>query len=119
MAAYLKELEASGEAIQNVCLTARTNSLVDQYRAALEQRGIAGAVIRTDAPEDRRQEGARFATMHRVKGLEFDRMIIAGANALPHRFVHETDDPAEERERDTMERSLAYVAATRAEPTSW
>lgn len=114
LAAYLKELEASGEAIQNVCLTARTNSLVDQYRAALEQRGIAGAVIRTDAPEDRRQEGARFATMHRVKGLEFDRMIIAGANALPHRFVHETDDPAEAKERDTMERSLAYVAATRA-----
>ena len=114
LAAYLKELEASGEVLQNVCLTARTNSLVEQYRTALEERGVAGAVIRTDAPEDRREEGVRFATMHRVKGLEFDRMIIAGAGALPYRFVHETDDPAEAKERDTMERSLAYVAATRA-----
>jgi len=114
LAAYLKELQSSGEPLQNVCLAARTKALLEKYRSALEENGIKSVVVKADTAEDRRQDGVRLATMHRVKGLEFDRMIIAGAGALPHKFVHETDDPAEARERDTMERSLAYVAATRA-----
>ena len=114
LAAYLNELLASGEPLRNICLVARTNSLLEQYRSALNAKGIGTVVVRADAPEDGRQDGVRLATMHRVKGLEFDRMIIAGAGALPHRSVRETDDPAEAGERDTMERSLAYVAATRA-----
>lgn len=114
LAAYLKELQSSGEPLQNVCLAARTKALLEKYRSALEENGIKSVVVKADTAEDRRQDGVRLATMHRVKGLEFDRMIIAGAGALPHKFVHETDDPTEARERDTMERSLAYVAATRA-----
>lgn len=113
LAAYLKELEVAGEPLRNVCVAARTNSLVERYEAALAKRGVEVVVVRTDKPEDRRQEGVRLATMHRVKGLEFDRMIMAGAGALPHRAAAAAD-PAEAADREIMERSLAYVAATRA-----
>lgn len=114
LAAYLKELEGAGEPLRNVCVAARTSSMVERYEAALTKRGVEVAVVRTDKSEDRRQEGVRLATMHRVKGLEFDRMIIAGAGALPHRAPTAADDLSEAADREIMERSLAYVAATRA-----
>ena len=59
-----------------------------------------------------------LATMHRVKGLEFDRMVIASVNeglvplAAP---IDATDEDSPERmAADTAERALLYVAATRA-----
>jgi superfamily I DNA/RNA helicase len=58
----------------------------------------------------------RLATMHRIKGLEFDRVIIAGVNdgVLPYRGPGaESSDPMVQREFDTRERALLYVTATR------
>jgi superfamily I DNA/RNA helicase len=58
-----------------------------------------------------------MATMHRVKGLEFDRVIIAGVNdgIIPYRGAgSESSDPVVQREAEWQERALLYVAATRA-----
>ena len=92
---YLEKCKINDiEGLKGICLVVRTNRLLEQYRNALEERGIATYLIRRSEPEDRRVRGVRLATMHRVKGLEFERVIIAGVNkgllplrqALDHRF---------------------------------
>lgn len=55
--------------------------------------------------------------MHRVKGLEFDRMIIAGVNddlMSWRKAVERSSDASVKREAEEMERALFYVAVTRA-----
>ncbi len=66
--------------MNEVCLVARTNNLIDQYQNALLEKGFQTYKIQRKEPEDRKAPGVRLATMHRVKGLEFDRVIIAGVN---------------------------------------
>ena len=55
--------------------------------------------------------------MHRVKGLEFDVVIIAGVNdgIVPLELdANPSSDPVIRIERENRERALLYVAATRA-----
>jgi superfamily I DNA/RNA helicase len=55
--------------------------------------------------------------MHRVKGLEFEHMIVAGANRgiVPLDFALAAgDDAITQRNLETGERALLYVALTRA-----
>ncbi len=61
--------------------------------------------------------GVNLTTYHNVKGLEFKIVFITGINSetLPLRPVaYETWDKVQQVEFDTMERSLLYVAMTRA-----
>lgn len=55
--------------------------------------------------------------MHRVKGLEFDRVIIAGVNdgivPLEGEWA-KTSDRIIQNEGESREKALLYVAATRA-----
>jgi superfamily I DNA/RNA helicase len=58
--------------------------------------------------------------MHRVKGLEFEHVIIVAANQgiLPlDAAVVDAEDAVAKRNADTGERSLLYVALTRAQST--
>lgn len=58
--------------------------------------------------------------MHRVKGLEFDHMILAAVNdgLLPlSTATRETNDSISRKEIEDRERALLYVAATRAKKT--
>jgi superfamily I DNA/RNA helicase len=48
-----------------------------------------------------------MATVHRVKGLEFDHVILAGQ-------LDDMDKLVETSERTKQKRALLYVAATRA-----
>jgi superfamily I DNA/RNA helicase len=54
--------------------------------------------------------------MHRVKGLEFRAVFIAGVEkgVIPLDSSLKTRDPVELELRNTNERSLFHVAATRA-----
>jgi superfamily I DNA/RNA helicase len=55
--------------------------------------------------------------MHRVKGLEFKAVLMAGISqgVVPlKRVVDATSDAVEQRLRDLNERALFHVAATRA-----
>ena len=63
------------------------------------------------------EDAIRLATIHRVKGLEFDQLILASANEglVPLASVLEGKaDEASIEEAETEERSLVYVALTRA-----
>ena len=63
--------------------------------------------------------------MHRVKGLEFPVMILAGVNSkvMPMRLAAVEGVPTAKKEHEDRERSLLFVAATRARGqlsvTSW
>ncbi len=116
LADLAREKEQLGD-LSTTCLVARTHSRLNQYAQALQQKGVAVYPIKTSAAEDRNAHGIRLATMHRVKGLEFETIIIAGAKEgdMPLRIALETtDDDAEREDRELRERALFYVAATRA-----
>jgi ATP-dependent exoDNAse (exonuclease V) beta subunit len=114
---HLHELTKAGVRLENVCLLARTNELIDQYERALRSAGFGVYRIRRSMPEDRRTSGLRLATMHRVKGLEFDYIVVAGVNegVIPLTATPAAEaDGFEAAEKETRERALLYVAVTRA-----
>jgi superfamily I DNA/RNA helicase/mRNA-degrading endonuclease RelE of RelBE toxin-antitoxin system len=121
---FQEEVDAIAEFIRgneknlcSICLVTRTNQLLKSYGEALSQKDISLYFIKRSAPEDRRIEGLRLATMHRVKGLEFETIIIAGVNdgIIPHdKALSYTSDPTVKSDAEIQERSLLYVSATRA-----
>lgn len=129
---YLDGRKGDEELLRDTCLIARTKSLLDNYRGALRAADIGTYVIRKDRSEDRSEPGVRLATMHRAKGLEFERVIIAGVSegTVPlGKALSRADDEAVQEQIRKRERSLLYVSATRAkrevivtchdEPSQW
>lgn len=117
IAKRLGQIGKEAGSLREVCIVARTNELLKQYENSLKENGFESYLIRRSQAEDRRSQGVRLATMHRVKGLEFDRVIIAAVNdgIIPYKGVeNETSDPVVRAESEVHERSLLYVAATRA-----
>jgi superfamily I DNA/RNA helicase len=119
----LKELVRHRPA-EEICLVARTAKLIkDDYQALLKSLGVEHVVL--DKSKESTRGGVRLATMHRVKGLEFPVMILAGVNSkvMPLRIAAVEGDPTARKEHEDRERSLLFVAATRARDqlivTSW
>ena len=59
--------------------------------------------------------------MHRVKGLEFEHVFLVAAeqDVIPLRTsLDSAEDPAASRQLDISERSLLYVALTRAQKSA-
>jgi superfamily I DNA/RNA helicase len=94
-----------------------------QAQALLKSLGIEHVVL--DKSKEGTGGGVRLATMHRVKGLEFLVMILAGVNSkvMPLRLAAVECDPTGKKQHEDHERSLFFVAATRARDqlivTSW
>lgn len=103
--------------VMRTCLVARTALLLDRYESALQRAGIPVYRLRRSEPEETGRPGLRLATMHRVKGLEFERVVVAGVNdgivPLAQAFAG-TEDEAVKEDVERQERSLLYVAITRA-----
>lgn len=99
-----------------ICIVARTRHLRDRYAEALKQADIPAHLLDGDSSDDEQTEGVRLATLHRVKGLEFQFVFLAGINQgvvpLPH--TQNTSDSVELRDNEFNERALLHVAATRA-----
>jgi superfamily I DNA/RNA helicase len=98
-----------------ICIVARTTRILKKdYSPAMEMADIPYMALEGDEATER--PGVRLATMHRVKGLEFPCMILAGVNKgiIPYERKGIKDDPVAQREHDQRERSLLFVAATRA-----
>lgn len=101
---------------REICIVARTNPLVDEYKKYLTAAGIACYEIKRRQADDRSRMGVRLATMHRVKGLEFTIVFIVAANKnyIPLKSAVNRTDPTEREAAMTGERCLLYVAMTRA-----
>jgi len=123
LAGRIKEL-LKDRSPEDICIVARTAKILkDDYQGLLKTHGMAHTVL--DKSKTISGGGIRLATMHRVKGLEFPVMILAGMNAktMPLRVASVEGDPTSKAEHEDRERSLLFVAATRARDvllvTSW
>lgn len=99
----------------HICVTTRMRDRRDnRYKPLLENAGIDTIVLSKDTPESEApKDCVRVATMHRMKGLEFPRVLVASPWEAPMR----ADEFADEASREDWimgELSLCYVAATRA-----
>ncbi len=116
IADYLKALKKQGESLASTCVLARTKSERDQIANLLHGHGLNVFLIERES-DDGSKPGVRLASMHRVKGLEFERVVLASMNEglVPLRVVM-ANAPDEQAEiaAETMERALVYVAASRA-----
>ena len=114
---WLKALRNRGEKLRSACVVARTLKERNALAASLAEHDLPVFVLEADDLDDRERDGVRVATMHRVKGLEFDRVAIASVNSglVPLRAaVFSRGDEAGRAAAETEERALVYVAATRA-----
>lgn len=107
--------------LKNICIVARTNQLVKDYSAQLTKSGYSVYQIKRSKADDQSHDGIRIATMHRVKGLEFQYVFIVSVNnrIIPLEVAIEHSDPIAERESYTAEKSLLYVALTRAQKQAY
>lgn len=90
----------SGEGSRpTVCVMAPTTKLRDAVAHALNERGMVTTTIQADSVDHAESTAVRVSTMHRAKGLEFDRVVV-----LAHGSADAEDDVAQ----------LFYVSLTRA-----
>ncbi|MFI6822407.1 UvrD-helicase domain-containing protein [Micromonospora sp. NPDC050187] len=93
-------------------VAARTGQLVRTV-----SRILADAHIPV-ADDKRGVDGVRVATMHRMKGLEFQCLAVVGLDAgvlpAPNALTSATEDPHAHRQDLQRERCLLFVALTRA-----
>lgn len=123
LAEKIKEL-LKDRSPDDICIVARTAKMLkDDYQGLLQSLAIGHTVL--DKNKNAAGGGVRLATVHRVKGLEFPVMILAGINSktMPLRIASVECDPTSKAEHEDRERSLLFVAATRARDqllvTSW
>ena len=62
------------------CVVARTNKEVQTIHSQLESLGVKSSIIKPNQPDAEVNGTLKLATVHRVKGLEFDQLILASAN---------------------------------------
>ena len=115
--AYLKQVKTEDASLRGVCVVARTRRERDAIAETLKEHDLTHVALEAGAVDAAETGGVRLATMHRVKGLEFDRVVMASINSdmVPLPIAIDARGDAVERESaETEERALVYVAATRA-----
>ncbi|MHB2020885.1 MAG: UvrD-helicase domain-containing protein [Candidatus Xenobia bacterium] len=118
VAGKLKEWLGEQVPAEEICVCAHTHSVLqNRVRRVLEQAGIPFVEVDADSDESNLGAGVRIATMHRMKGLEFPRVLLCAVEAgvLPYPLTDEQiGDTVSQQDHEVQEKSLLYVAATRA-----
>jgi superfamily I DNA/RNA helicase len=90
--------------------------LMPEVENYLKDHGVDAAQLGADGP--RKPDAVHVGTLHRFKGLEYQRMIVAGVNdgVIPAARVEglRDSDPLRYQREIKQARSLLFVAATRA-----
>ena len=117
----IKSLVENGVQLKDICLVARTHSLLNEYKRVLPNAGIRVYEIKRTKLDDRSFDGIRVATMHRVKGLEFLYVFVVAANSrvIPLASAIANYDRASKTESLASEKCLLYVALTRAQKAAY
>lgn len=118
IAGYLRAWLAEGEGNpslkpEHLAVLVRNSYLRESIVRGLAERGVdVREVDRKGVPAGK----PVVMTMHRAKGTEFRNVILAGISrkSIPAGLTHERYAEQASREVDQRERSLLYVAATRA-----
>ncbi len=111
---------ADGTPEESIGVAARGQRSFDAVERALVNSGREVCILPTDLP---RARGVRIGTMHRMKGLEFQRVAIVDVDDLtipsPYAITSREDDPTQHAHDIKQEQCLLYVAATRARDGLW
>jgi len=112
---YIKSLKQEDKN-SRICIVARTQKIIDAYSEYFTGENISTVKISRNTKDNISNNGIRLATMHRVKGLDFDHVIIASMNdgIVPLEVSEKSDELQIENEKLLKEKSLIFVAATRA-----
>jgi hypothetical protein len=116
IAETIGQLCNDGMELRQICVTARTNDDVDTLMKGLQAAGLSCLKLEPSTPDDSTEPGIRLATMHRIKGLEFDVVILAAYKGIAHyaeQFSRD-EDAGVTTDTEMAERCLLHVAATRA-----
>src|SRR5690606_3676385 len=116
-AEHLRALRDEGASEAGICLVLPTNRRLDRWEQILAGEGIVTRRIQRRAADNPGAPGVRLATMHRVKGLQFDHVVLpeldAGSFPDSQVLAMQADDVERRRYLDRC-RSLLFVAMTRA-----
>lgn len=94
--------------IPTVAVLARSSKVRDEIGRRCSAAGLEVIVIDKEQVAHARPGLVHLATLHRAKGLEFDRVVVVA----PAESLGATDETAQER-------CLLYVALTRARREAW
>ena len=113
-AAQVRRWMEADVAPEAVAVLVRTEQHAKRAAAALDAHGVANASV--GRGETAGKGKVSVMTMHSAKGMEFERVVVMGADAseMASLFGHERLPEAERQDALLRERSLLYVAATRA-----
>lgn len=111
ISAWLPQSDAEDRS--TIAVLTRVNSDRDRVVRGLAERGIEARALDDNPPVP---GYVQVMTMHRSKGMEFSRVILAGIDEahVPSRAGLNGIPDEERGEADLRERSLLYVAASRA-----
>lgn len=115
-------LSDTGLTAHECCVIARTNYELEKIETLLINEGLKTYRIDGNSSGVSPDDCINLATMHRVKGLEFDAVFLASMNdnLMPlKKSVESANDEVSKRQRENEERSLVYVSLTRARKVSF
>ena len=115
--AKIRQWLDAGRRPEDICLASRTSRpLENRYIPLLEEHKIQCAIIEADSDDEDAPGRVRVATMHRLKGLEYPCVLLAGVHDghVPLDYALTSKDAASKKEALAQERCLLYVACTRA-----
>ncbi len=96
----------------SIAVSVPTKKQVEQVESHLSAHGVPAGSIGPDGP--RLTDGVHVGTLQRFKGLEYQRMILAGITDAAVPGQRAATDPARQHRELMRARSLLFVAATRA-----
>lgn len=113
----LSKMKDANIPLESICIVGRTNEIIEDFASVFEEKGVDFYKISRSTALDNRKRGVRLATMHRVKGIEFDYVILVSvcAGIVPADSILSVQENEIDRQNVLQkERSLLYVALTRA-----
>jgi len=112
----IDQLKSDAIPMRNICIVVRTNEQASEFEQWLKSTGRETLRLDRETPDNQDKPGVRVATMHRVKGLEFDAVIIAGYRSpeIYAEMYGQEEDSGVLLDNLTSERCLLHVAATRS-----
>lgn len=112
-AELVKQWLEDGAVPETIGVLVRDNRQAAQVTRGLEERGVQ---VRAVAAAPTRGGLPLVLTMHRAKGMEFSRVLLfdVGGGSIPATYLLRGLSEADRAEVLRKERSLLYVAATRA-----
>jgi superfamily I DNA/RNA helicase len=112
----LRNLRMHDLPVEACCVVARTRKELMELKSLFES--CQQNCHQLDGRSGNTPEGSlNLATMHRVKGLEFDAVFVLSVNKgfVPLDYVvNSAADAVTRRQRENEERALLYVSLTRA-----